>query len=100
MALFHAAPKDKLVADLKKVMADVDELMRSVGSQAGGELQEHLGARLKDVRRQVEELEQDVVEQARAAARVTNEYVREHPWTSVGIAACVGMVIGALLARR
>ena len=58
MALFHAAPKDKLVADLKKVMADVDELMRSVGSQAGGELQEHLGARLKDVRRQVEELEQ------------------------------------------
>lgn len=100
MSIFHTAPKDQLVADLKKVMSDVDELMRSVGSQAGGELHDQLGARLKDVRRQVQQLEHDLVEQARAAARATDGYMREHPWTSVGVAACVGMVIGALLARR
>ncbi|HWP18793.1 MAG TPA: DUF883 domain-containing protein [Burkholderiaceae bacterium] len=100
MSLSDGASKDKLLADLNRVMADVDELLRSAGSAAGSELQAHLGDRLRELRQRLEDVEHDAVEQARAAARVTETYVREHPWTSVGVAACIGMVVGALLARR
>lgn len=34
-----------------------------------------------------------------AAARA-DEYVRENPWTGVGIGAAIGVVLGVLLSRR
>jgi ElaB/YqjD/DUF883 family membrane-anchored ribosome-binding protein len=37
---------------------------------------------------------------AREVAQAADEYVRENPWQSVGIAAGIGLVVGMLLARR
>jgi len=31
---------------------------------------------------------------------MTDEYVHEHPWRSVGVAAGVGLIIGLLIGRR
>jgi ElaB/YqjD/DUF883 family membrane-anchored ribosome-binding protein len=45
----------------------------------------------------VEEL---ALEKAKAAAAATDEYVHEHPWHAVGVAAGVGLVIGLLIGRR
>ena len=39
-------------------------------------------------------------ERAKAAARATDDYVHDHPWHAVGIAALVGLVLGTLIARR
>ena len=36
----------------------------------------------------------------RATAQQTEGYVREHPWTSIGLGAAVGMLIGLLMGRR
>jgi ElaB/YqjD/DUF883 family membrane-anchored ribosome-binding protein len=41
-----------------------------------------------------------VVGGAKDAARATDEYVHEHPWGAVGIAALAGLAIGVLIARR
>ena len=40
------------------------------------------------------------VDQAKAAVRVTDDYVHDHPWASVGVAAAIGFVFGVLLTRR
>ncbi len=32
--------------------------------------------------------------------RRADEYVRENPWTGVGIGAAIGVVLGVLLSRR
>jgi ElaB/YqjD/DUF883 family membrane-anchored ribosome-binding protein len=34
------------------------------------------------------------------AARTTDEYVHEHPWGAVGVAAAAGLLLGVLIARR
>ena len=34
------------------------------------------------------------------AAKVTDAYVHENPWRSVGFAASIGVVIGLLIGRR
>ena len=45
-------------------------------------------------------VEHAVVERARRTARQTDEYVRDNPWTAVGVGAGVGLLLGLLLGRR
>jgi ElaB/YqjD/DUF883 family membrane-anchored ribosome-binding protein len=33
-------------------------------------------------------------------ARATDDYVHEHPWKSIGVAAGVGLLVGLLIGRR
>ena len=41
-----------------------------------------------------------IAEQTRVAAARADDYVRENPWTGVGIGAAIGVVLGVLLSRR
>lgn len=97
------ASTDKLVADMKTVISDAEELLQLTASQAGEKVsaararaQDNLRA-AKEKLRDAEQLAED---KARAAARAADEYVQDHPWQSVGVAAAVGIVIGMLIARR
>ncbi len=46
------------------------------------------------------ELQEMVVDKTKAAARSTDEYVHENPWTSIAIVGGIGIIFGWLLARR
>ena len=46
------------------------------------------------------ELQELFVDKTKAAARTTDEYVHENPWTSIAIVGGIGVIIGWLLARR
>jgi ElaB/YqjD/DUF883 family membrane-anchored ribosome-binding protein len=41
-----------------------------------------------------------IVAKSRAAARATDTYVHESPWTAVGVAAGVGLLVGLIIGRR
>jgi ElaB/YqjD/DUF883 family membrane-anchored ribosome-binding protein len=41
-----------------------------------------------------------MVDRTREAARATDEFVHDRPWTAVGVAAGVGLIIGLLIGRR
>ena len=41
-----------------------------------------------------------MVTKSKAAARATDDYVHDHPWKAVGVAAGVGLLIGLLLNRK
>lgn len=97
------AATDKLVADMKAVITDAEDLMHATASQAGEKVaaararaQESLRTAKEELRR-LEEMAED---RARAAVKATDEYVHENPWQSVGIAAAIGVVIGMLIGRR
>ena len=95
--------KDKLVADLKVVVADAEELLRATASQAGEKVsaaRERVQASLANARVKLVEAERVLVDRTRQAAKATDEYVRENPWQAVGIAAGVGFLIGLLINRR
>lgn len=92
--------KDRLAADMKLVMTDLEALLRSTADQANGEMEEW-HARLRDhmagMKRSLADMEHNAVDKAKAAGRATNQYVHEHPWRSIGIAAGVGAVVGVLV---
>ncbi len=94
---------EKLVADLKVLVADSEELLRASAGQAGEKIaaaRERIQASLATARVKLAEAERVVLEQTKKAAKATDEYVHENPWKSVGIAAGVGFVLGLLIGRR
>ncbi|OGA93046.1 MAG: hypothetical protein A3G27_04870 [Betaproteobacteria bacterium RIFCSPLOWO2_12_FULL_66_14] len=95
--------KDKLVADLKVVVADAEELLRATASQAGEKVtvaRERIQASLATAKVKLTEAERALLEKTKQAARATDDYVHENPWRAVGIAAVAGMVLGVLISRR
>ena len=95
--------KEKLVADLKVVVADAEELLRATASQAGEKVsaaRERIQASLATAKVKLTEAERAMLEKTKLAAKATDDYVRENPWQAVGIAAAVGLVLGVLISRR
>jgi ElaB/YqjD/DUF883 family membrane-anchored ribosome-binding protein len=94
---------DQLLADLKTVMSDAEALLRATSAQTGEKIQE-VRARAEESLRQAKarlsSIEDEALRRAREVADATDEYVRENPWQSVGIAAGVGLLLGLLLSRR
>ena len=97
------ASKQKLVADLKLVVADAEELLRATASQAGEKVsaaRERIQASLGTAKVKLAEAERVLVDKTKDAAKSTDEYVRDNPWQAVGIAAAAGLVLGVLISRR
>ena len=55
---------------------------------------------LKQAKEKASDVQVVVVEKSKQAARATDDYVHDHPWQAVGIAAGIGVVIGLLLNRK
>lgn len=94
---------DKLVQDLKVVVADAEELLRATASQAGeraAAARARIEQSLERAKVKLSELETAVVDRTRQVAHATDEYVHEHPWTAVSVAAGIGLLIGLLISRR
>jgi len=95
--------KEKLVEDLKIVIADAEDLLRATASQAGEKIsaaREKVQDSLDRAKTGLGDIEDIVMDTGKQAARATDEYVQAHPWQAVGIAAAVGLVIGLLISKR
>ncbi len=95
--------KEKLVADLKVVVADAEELLRATASQAGEKVsaaRERIQASLATAKVKLTDAERALLEKSKLAAKATDEYVRDNPWQAVGVAAVAGLVLGVLISRR
>jgi ElaB/YqjD/DUF883 family membrane-anchored ribosome-binding protein len=95
--------KEKLVADLKVVVADAEELLRATASQAGEKVaaaRERIQASLASAKVKLTDAERALLEKTKEAAKATDEFVHEHPWQAVGIAAGAGLLLGILISRR
>ncbi|MDO8437193.1 MAG: DUF883 family protein [Nitrosomonadaceae bacterium] len=99
----HDVAKDKLVADLKVVVADAEELLKVTAGQAGEKVaaaREKISGSLQEAKQQLCKVEDMVVDKTNRAAKITCDYVQVHPWHAVGIAAGVGLILGLLIGRR
>lgn len=98
-----AITKEKLTQDLKIVIADAEELLRATASQAGEKVavaREKIQDSLQRAKIKLAEAEDVMIDKTKQAARATDEYVHEHPWKAVGVAAGIGLIIGLLIGRR
>ncbi len=94
--------KEKLMQDLRVVVADAEELLRASAGQAGEKVsavRERIQENLAGAKVRLIAAEEAVVAKTKQAAKATDEYVHENPWKAVGIAAGVGLVVGMLVSR-
>ncbi|QAU35685.1 DUF883 family protein [Janthinobacterium sp. 17J80-10] len=98
---------DSLAGDLKNAAADAGDALKNTGQQLGDQLGErYQGARAKfqktmgTAKTNLSAMEEKVGARTRDAVDTTDQFVKEHPWQSVGIGAVAGLVIGFLMMRR
>jgi ElaB/YqjD/DUF883 family membrane-anchored ribosome-binding protein len=95
--------RTKLVDEFSTVMTEAEEMLKRAANETGDkakDLRSQVEAKLLTAKLRLQELEGQAVDRAKEAARATDDYVHEHPWQSIGIAAAVGVVVGLLMNRR
>jgi ElaB/YqjD/DUF883 family membrane-anchored ribosome-binding protein len=94
--------KERLVGDLKSLIADAEELLRATTSQAGEAVaaaRQKIEQSLIEGKKALSDAEQIVMQRSKEAADIADDYVRENPWSAIGIAAGLGLLVGMLMRR-
>jgi len=89
--------------EVSDLMADVQDLLGRVAHSADPEiarLRTKLEGAMSSAKSALSDGRNSVKRHAREAVQAGDNYVREQPWQSVGIAAAAGLLIGFLVARR
>jgi ElaB/YqjD/DUF883 family membrane-anchored ribosome-binding protein len=95
--------KDKLIKDFHSVLADTEELMKSVSNESGGTtqaLRTKIEQNLQQAKEYLEDFEDSIIDKSKTAARATDEYVHENAWQTIGLAVGIGILIGYLISDR
>jgi ElaB/YqjD/DUF883 family membrane-anchored ribosome-binding protein len=98
-----AQARDQLASDLKAVIEDAEELLKATAGAAGEKInaaRARTEETLRSAKSKLADAQSNVIGQAKDAAKATDEYVHEHPWNAVGIAAGVGLLVGLLISSR
>lgn len=95
--------KGKVVEDFKTIVNDAEALLQATAHVSG---ENFAAERTKFIQKlnlaklHLVDAEQRVVEKAKQAVQTTDHYVHENPWTAVGVAAAIGLLIGFVAAKR
>ena len=95
--------KGKMVDDFKAIVSDADDLLQATAKVTGEGFdmtRARFAEKLKTAKASLIDAEQIVVDKAKQAATVTDEYVKGNPWTAVSVAAGIGLFIGFLAGKR
>ena len=98
-----ATTRERLVDDFGAMLNEAEELMKRASTETGDrakDLRSQVEAKLLAAKLRLQELQGDAVDGAKAAARVTDDYVHDNPWQAIGVAAAVGFLVGLLMNRR
>jgi len=103
LSVVENASKEKLMEDLRMVVADAEELLKATANQAGDQIasvRSKASDSLRAAKARLAEAQTSAVERIKVAAQTPDHYVHEKPWQSIGIAATVGILIGVLIGRQ
>ena len=95
--------RKSLVKDFGDVLAEAETLLKQAAAETGdraSDLRSQVESKLMAAKLMLQVLQEVAVERAKAAARVTDDYVRDNPWQAIGAAAAVGFLVGVLISRR
>ncbi len=93
----------KLMEDLGAVVSDAEELLKATASQTGERItaaRARAEETLKSAKVRLADAQEAMLDKAKEAAKEADEYVHDNPWKAAGLAAAVGLLVGALISRR
>mgnify|MGYP002261267996 CR=1 FL=1 len=92
---------DKLMDDLRVVVSDAEELLKATAGQANEKVaavRARAQASVDQAKVRMATLGDQVTLRSREAVKVTDEYVHDNPWQSIGVAAGFALCIGTAIA--
>ncbi|HXT02705.1 MAG TPA: DUF883 family protein [Casimicrobiaceae bacterium] len=95
--------RESLLDDFAAMLTEAEDLLKRAGNETGErakDLRAQVEAKLLSAKLQLQELEGEAMDRAKAAARVTDDYVHDNPWGAIGVAAAAGFLIGLMINRR
>jgi len=82
--------------DTARMMGDAQEKISERYGAAREKMKEHWAVAKDDL----DVLKQKAIDYSQTAAKATNTFAHDHPWTTAGAAVGVGALIGWLMTRR
>ena len=89
--------------NLRHMVDEIDTFLKSAadsGDQRFNAVRDRLADQVREMRTQIDELNQATVARVKRAARQADETVHAHPYGAMGVAAAAGLLIGFLASRR
>ncbi|MDO5087934.1 MAG: DUF883 family protein [Comamonadaceae bacterium] len=95
--------KEQLASNLRRLIADAEDLLSATAGQTDSRVAE-LRARAREnllvAREKLADADAAIRAKTREVAAATDDYVHDNPWSSIGAAAALGLLIGVLIGRR
>jgi len=91
-----ASRNAQLQSDLKAVVRDIEDLIKT----AGGQLNEKATGQLTHILDRAKALGRQLEGHATAGLHQADQVIRAHPYQSIGVALAVGALVGVLVNRR
>lgn len=95
--------KERLMSDVNAVLVDAEDLLKQAAAASGeqaADLRRRAQSAIASAKTRLVDIEHKVVDKTKYAAKATDHWVHDHPWTAMGIAAGVGVLIGLVINRR
>lgn len=89
--------------EFQDVLSDIEDLVKTTTSLTGEDLtraKAKISERVASAKQTVALMAGAITDRARKTVKVTDGYVHEQPWQSIGIGAALGLLVGFVLARR
>lgn len=99
----EAEVKEGFVDRFNEIIDGAERLLKETTDQADEkttELRAQLTNKIKEMRSSVDEHMEPVCEKSKEALKVTTDYVKKHPWISIGATAVTVLAIAQLFRRR
>ena len=95
-----AAQSAALAEELRNVVRQAEKLVIALGEdreEALVELREHVNVALAEAKKRLADFEEQARRFKDTAGAAVDGYIRENPWTAVGISAALGLILGSWL---
>jgi ElaB/YqjD/DUF883 family membrane-anchored ribosome-binding protein len=91
---------EQLYEHLQAVIRDTEALLQATASYAGDKAEQaraKAGETLRAAKARMSDVQDEMVDRTRDYVKQGQQYVRDNPWQSIGLAAGIGLLVGALL---
>ena len=103
MSIPSESSRAKIADEFATARSEAQDMLHKASSETGDrarDLRSQVETKLLHAKLRLQELEGHAVDRAKNAARATDDYVHDHPWQAIGIAALAGFLVGLLMNRR
>ena len=94
--------KERAASELSNLVSDAQSLLRNTSEYTADQfdgVKSSMLDKLGEVKAFVADKGSAVLDGSKRSVAATDEYVRDHPWQMVAVAAVAGVIVGAALSR-